>query len=353
MLLSIVYMLVRRLLGLVAPEALVRHLLAENMVLRHQLRIETRGNTGPKLRRLDRIFLTACSRILSRERWGVFLVSPQTLLRWHRELVRRKWTYKASKAGRPPIDPELRDLICRMASKNPGWGCMRIKGELQGLGIKVGVSTIRRILRSEGIDPAPRRGGPSWSEFLRAQAEGIVACDFFTVETVFLRTLYVLIFIEIGTRRLRFTLSSTNPDGAFCTQQARNLYMSDAPPNVSFLIRDRDSKYARSFDDVFKTEGARVIKTPFQAPNANAFAERSVRTVRAEILDRVLVLGRRHLNRLLQGYEHHYNSHRPHRGIDLQAPDAIGAVAPVARIQDVRRHPVLEGLINEYHARAA
>jgi len=163
------------------------------------------------------------------------------------------------KEGRPPpIDPELCDLIVRMASKNPSWGCMRIKGECQGLGLRVGVSTIRRILRSEGIDPAPRRDGPSWSEFLRAQADGIVPCDFFTVETVFLRTLYVLFFIEIGSRRLRFTSSTTNPDGALCTQQARNLYMSEDPPNISFLIRDRDSKYARSFEP----------RTPTRSPSA-------------------------------------------------------------------------------------
>ena len=353
MLFSLIYMLVRRFLGLAAPESLIRDLLAENMVLRHQLQIQTRGRNRLKLRRLDRVLLAACSRILSRERWGVFLVSPQTLLRWHRELVRRKWTYKAKKVGRPAISQDLYELVCRMARKNSIWGCMRIKGELKGLGINVGVSTIRRILRSEGIDPAPRRDGPSWSEFLRTQADGILACDFFTVETVFLRTLYVLFFIEIGTRKLRFTVSTENPDGAFSTQQARNLFMADDPPSVSFLIRDRDAKFARSFDDLFCSEGARVIKTPFQAPNANAFAERSVRTVRVEILDRVLVFGGRHLDRLLQGYEHHYNSHRPHRGIDLQAPDTIGTVSPVISIANVRRHPVLGGLINEYHARAA
>lgn len=240
-----------------------------------------------------------------------------------------------------------------MAKDSWDWGCYRIKGELQGLGIRVGVSTIRRILRQAGIGPAPRRDGPSWSEFLRAQADAILACDFFTVETVFLRTLYVLVFIEIGTRRLRFSLATSNPDGIFCTQQASNLYMEEDQPNARFLIRDRDSKFARSFYEIFKTEGARVIKTPIRAPNANAFSERSIRTIRAEVTDRVLILGPSHLNRLLAGFAQHYNSHRPHRGIELAAPDTIGIVPEVARITDIRRRRAVGGLINEYHARAA
>jgi putative transposase len=349
----IAYALVRRLLGSAAPDRLVQQLLAENMVLHHRLAVLTRGASRPKLRRRDRLFYAALSRLLARDRWGTLGFSPQTLLRWHRELVARKWTYEQKKVGRPLLDPEVASLIVSMAKDSSDWGCYRIKGELQGLGIRVGVSTIRRILRRAGVPPAPRRRGPSWSEFLRAQADGIVACDFFTVETVLLRTLYVLAFIDIGSRRLRFSMCTANPDGFFATQQARNLSMDGELGGVGFLIRDRDAKFSRSFDDVFATEGARVIKTPIRAPNANAYAERSIRTIREEVTDRVLVLGPRHLNRLLAGYERHYNSHRPHRGIALAAPGTIGEEPQPARMTDIRRRRVLGGLISEYYEKAA
>lgn len=349
----IIYSFVRRLVGFAAPDALLQEVLAENMVLRHRLVVETRGAPRPRLRRRDRLFFAALSRLLPRERWGVFSFSPQTLLRWHRELVKRRWTFAKTRVGRPPIAPELRDLIISMAKDSSDWGCYRIKGELQGLGIRVGVSTIRRILRQVGIGPAPRRDGPSWSEFLRAQADAILACDFFTVETVFLRTVYVLVFIEAGSRRLRFSLATSNPDGVFCTQQARNLSMTGELEDIRFLIRDRDAKFARSFDEIFKTEGARVIKTPIRAPNANAFSERSIRTIKTEVTDRVLVLGASHLYRLLAGFAEHYNSHRPHRGIELASPDTIGIVPEVVEIADIRRRRAVAGLINEYHARAA
>jgi hypothetical protein len=164
------------------------------------------------------------------------------------------------------MDPNIRELICRMARENPRWGCVRIQGELRGLGIRVGATTIRSILRRSGLGPAPRRSGPSWSEFLRAQATGIIACDFFTVETVFLKTLYVLFFSEIGTRRVHVTGATTNPNGAFVTQQARNLAFDRETMTVRYLVRDRDQKFSRSFDEVFKTEGAKVIFTPVLIP---------------------------------------------------------------------------------------
>jgi putative transposase len=344
---------IRRLLGLADRETLIRELLAENMVLRQRIAVLGRTNPRARLHRRDRVVFAVLSRILPRERWGAFGFSPSTLLRWHRELVGRKWTFKRKRMGRPPIDPELAALIIRIAKDSSDWGCYRIKGELQGLGIRVGVSSIRRILRRAGVPPAPRRDGPSWAEFLRAQADAILACDFFTVETVFLRTLYVLIFIEVGSRRLHFSASTSSPDTLFITQQARNLYIEEEAPKVRFLIRDRDAKFARSFDEVFRTEGVHVIKTPIRAPNANAFAERLIRTIRAEVTDRALVLGPRHLDRLLRSFAAHYNAHRPHRGIDLQSPDTIGTVPEVARIADVRRRRVVGGLINEYLARAA
>jgi putative transposase len=191
--------------------------------------------------------------------------------------------------------------------------------------------------------------GPSWTEFLRAQAEGILACDFFSVETAFLQTLYVLFFIEVGTRRVHVMTSSRNPDAGYTTQQARNPYMAGELPTVRILIRDRDSKFTRSFDAVFGSEGARIILIPIRSPRANAFAERWVRTVRAELLDRTLVLGRRHLDRLLSRYASHYNSHRPHRGIGLVAPEARGPDPPSIRPSSIRRREVLPG-INEYLA---
>ncbi|HEV8683143.1 MAG TPA: integrase core domain-containing protein [Actinomycetota bacterium] len=350
MVFSILYLILRGMLRLVASAEGGRDREVEILVLRHQIKVLSRKAGRPKLRRLDRVFLSAAARILPRERRSSFLVTPATLLRWHRELVKRKWTYRGKRVGRPPLSPQVRELILRLARENPRWGCVRIQGELRGLGIRVGATTIRTLLRRNGFGPAPRRDGPSWSEFLRAQAEGVLACDFFSVETAFLSTLYVLFFIEIGTRRVHVMTSTHSPDAGYTTQQARNIYMAgEVPAGVRYLIRDRDSKFTRSFDAVFGSEGARVILTPIRAPKANAFAERWVRTVRAEILDWTLVLGRRHLDRLLAQYASHYNSHRPHRGIGLAPPDACGADPPMSVSSKIHRRDVLPG-INEYMA---
>ena len=195
----------------------------EILVLRHQLRVLRRKAGRPRLRPFDRLLLSAVSRVLPRDRWGSFLVSPTTILRWHRELVRRKWTYRrGGRPGRPPLNPEVQALVLRLARENPRWGCVRISGELRKLGIRVGATTIRTLLRRHGLGPAPRRTGPTWSEFLRAQAEGILACDFFAAETIGLKTLYVLFFIELGSRRVQVAGVTTHPDSAWVTQQARN-----------------------------------------------------------------------------------------------------------------------------------
>src|SRR6266545_179625 len=187
----------------------------EILVLRHQVRVLRRKAGRPRLRRLDRVLLASASRVLPRDRWGSFIVTPSTLLRWHRELVRRKWTFgRGRRPGRPPLDPEVKALVLQMARENSRWGCVRISGELRKLGIRVGATTIRTLLRRNGLGPAPRRNGPTWSEFLRAQARGVLACDFFSVETVFLRTLYVLFFIEVRTRRVHLTMSTRNPDAS-------------------------------------------------------------------------------------------------------------------------------------------
>jgi putative transposase len=352
--LSILYLLLRRLLGLV-PSSGEAAKDIEIAVLRHQLQVLRRQVGRPALRPGDRLFMAAASRFLPLGRWPAFLVTPQTLLRWHRELVRRKWTFQGRrKPGRPAIDPELREAVLRLAKENPRWGYVRIQGELRKLGSQIGATTIRRILRAQGLRPAPRRSGPTWSQFLKAQANGMLACDFFTVETLRLKTLYVLFFIELHTRRVHMAGVRAHPDSAWVTQQARNLAYSlqDRPTPIRFLIRDRDSKFWGPFDEVFRTEGVRVIRTPIRAPRANAFAERWVRTVRRECLDWTLVRGRRHLERVLCTYAEHYNAARPHRGLDLATPEAREA-EPNQRASGLRlrRRDVLGGLIHEYQSR--
>jgi transposase len=259
----------------------------------------------------------------------LFLVTPQTLLHWHRELVRHKWTYRNKRQpGRPPLDAEVVALVLRMARENPRWGCVRICGELRKLGIRVGATTIRTLLRRHGLGPAPRRCGPTWTQFLKAQAEGIVACDFFTVETIWLQTLDVLFFIQVSTRQVVGAGVTAQPDSSWVTQQARNATMelNDRLLSTRFLLRDHDAKFTRAFDDVFRSEGAQVIRTPIRAPRANAHAERWVQTVRVECLDWTLVLGRRHLLRLLSIYVRHYNQQqRPHRGLASRVPLLPGA----------------------------
>jgi transposase len=211
----LVHLVVRRLVGVVVGGSAAAALEVENAVLRHELRVLRRSVKRPDLRRRDRVVLVAASGLLPRGRWSAFVVSPQTLLRWQRELVRRKWTYRRRPAGRPPLDSERRALVLRLARENPRWGCVRIQGELRKLGVWVGATTIRTLLRQRGLGPAPRRTGPSWAEFLRAQVQGVLACDFFTVETVWLRTLYVLFWIEHGSRRVHLAAVTANPDCAW------------------------------------------------------------------------------------------------------------------------------------------
>jgi putative transposase len=352
MLLSLVYFAMRCLLQALAPsrrEDLERE--AELLVLRHQLKGLSRGARRPPLRRRDRILLAAASRILPRHRWKAFVVTPRTLLRWHRELVRRKWTYGRRGPGRPSLDRETVDLILRMAKDNSRWGYLRIRGELLKLGVRVSATAVRTVLRRHGLGPAPRRSGPSWSEFLKSQAHGVLAVDFFTVETAWLRTLYVLFAIELGSRCVHILGVTRNPDSAWVSQQARNLAMGDQLRGVRFVIRDRDSKFSGSFDEVFRTEGARVITTPIRAPKANAFAERWVRTARRECLDHILILGRRHLERIVREFVMHYNANRPHRGLELAVPEP--STVEVRRDGPVSRRDRFGGLIHEYFREAA
>jgi len=352
MLLSLVYFVLGRLLSAVAPSDrtdLERE--AELLVLRHQLKVLSRSGRRPPFRRRDRMLLAAASRLLPRDRWKAFVVTPRTLLRWHRELVRRKWTYRRRGPGRPGLDQETLELIVRMARENPRWGYPRIRGELLKLGIRVSGSAIRAVLRRNGLGPAPRRSGPSWSEFLRTQAHAVLAVDFFCVETAWLRTLYVLFGIELWSRRVHVLGVTRNPDSAWVAQQARTLAVGERLRHMRFAVRDRDAKFPGPFDEVFRTEGVRIIKTPVRAPKANAFAERWVRTARRECLDHILILGRRHLERVLREFAAHYNGNRPHRGLELAVPEP-----PTAGLRGdgtVSRRDRFGGLIHEYYREAA
>jgi len=320
----------------------------ELTVLRHHLAVLKRQVGRPTPGRRDRLFMAVMSRALPRDRWSSFLVTPSTFLRWHRELVRRKWTFhRRSSTARPPISPEVRELILRLAKESPRWGCVRIGGKLAKLGVRVSASKIRSLLRANALGPAPRRGGPTWGQFLRAQAEDILAVDFFTVETAFLRTLCVLFAIEPHSRRVTILGVTRNPNSCWVTQQARNLAIAERLGDVRFLIHDRDAKFCSSFDELFRSEDVKIIETPVRAPRANAFAERLVRTVRSECLDWLLVLGRRHLERVLRVYTEHYNKARPHRGLGLLTPDHRPAPPPWVCGARVRRRDVLDGLIHE------
>jgi putative transposase len=324
----------------------------EILVLRHELDVLRRQQPRPRLVPADRAWLSLLSRCLPRRGWSVFVVKPDTLLRWHRRMVRRHWTYPNTAIGRPRVAGDVQTLIVRLATENPRWGYQRITGELAELGYRVSASSIRRVLRAHGIGPAPRRASTTWRSFLRHQASGIVATDFFTVDTAWLTRYYVLVVIEIESRRVQLCGITTNPTGTWVTQQARNLVatLEDRALVVSHLIRDRDTKFAQSFDEVWRSIGAEVIRTPVRAPNANAFCERWIGTVRRECLDHLLIVGPRHLARVLRVYIEHYNTHRPHRSLSLRPPQPRSdrpATAP-SLPDHVRRRDVLGGLIREY-----
>jgi putative transposase len=359
--LSFLYWSLRRLLELVVLRfRSEREKEIEILLLRHQLRVLERQVARPQLNSADRALLAALSRVLPRRAWKrSFFVTPGTLLRWHRELVARRWTYPHRPPGRPATPEETRELVLRLACENPGWGYRRIQGELVGLGIKLAPSTVWTILKQAGIEPAPKRSETSWADFLRQQAASILECDFLTVDTLFLKRFYVLFFIELATRRVRLAGITTNPDGAWVTQQARNLLMQldDDGVRPLFLIRDRDSEFAREFDEVFRTEGIRVIKAPVRAPEARAHAERWVGSVRRECLDRLLIVGRRYVHHVLARHVLHYNGHRPHRALGQRPPlsklpPGEHGAANVIDLDRIRRRDLLGGLIREYRLAA-
>jgi putative transposase len=363
MALSFLYLMTRRLIGMLLGRLRSEHAKdVEIAVLRHQLSVLRRQVRRAEFRPADRAVLAVLSRALPRSHWSIFLVTPGTILRWHRRLVTRKWTQPCRRGGRPPVAEHVVALIVRLARENPRWGYRRIQGELKKLGVSVSATTIRTVLLGNGFRPAPRRASVTWRGFLRAQAAGIVATDFFTVETVRLKALYVLFVIELHTRRIRVAGVTDHPDGSWAVQQARELSIEREAERAAgasawrFLVRDRDSKFTRAFDSVFTADGIQILKTPIQAPNANAFAERWVRTVRQECLDWMLIWGRRHLERVLNEYVRHYNDQRPHRSLALRPPRGIdigvvpgGATAAVS----VGRRDRLGGLVHEYYQVAA
>ena len=325
----------------------------EVVMLRHEVAVLRRQVHRPILQPADRAVLAGLARLLLRQRLGRFFIQPATLLRWHRNLVAKRWTYPHGRPGRPAVHAGITALILRLAKENPTWGYRRIHGELATMGISIAPSSVWAILKRHHIEPSPRRSGPTWTEFLTAQAKGLIACDFFHVDTVLLRRLYVHFFIHHDSRLVRIAGVTAKPSTDWVTQQARNISMELAHQvaGVKFLVRDRDTKFTASFDAVFAADGIRTIKTPVRAPRANAVCERVVGTIRRECLDRMLILGRRHLEVVLSEYVEHYNMHRPHRSLTQRAPSSSDATLLLlgdVDLAELRRTDRLGGLIHEY-----
>jgi putative transposase len=326
----------------------------ELLVLRHEVAILRRTSSTPHLDWADRALLAALIQRLPASLRGHRLVTPATVLRWHRRLVTKKWTYP-NHSGRPPLDPTIVALIERMARENQTWGYQRVQGELLRLGHRVGASTIRRILKRRRIPPAPLRAtDTSWRRFLRVQASSMLAVDFFHVDcAITLKRIYVFFALEVRSRYVHILGATSHPTGAWTTQQARNLLidLDDRAATFRFLVRDRAGQFTTSFDAVLSGAGIDTVKIPPRCPRANCFAERFVLTVRTELTDRILILGERHLRHVLARYAAHYNGRRPHRALQRRPPRP-GHPAPRLDHQRIRRRLVLGGLISEYERAA-
>jgi putative transposase len=334
----------------------------EILLLRRQLAIYERKQSQPmRLSRGEKLTLVVLGtklkartgRTIQQMRDAIRIVKPATLFGWHKQLVRLKWTYRRhNQSGRPRTDRDLEQLVLRLAREND-WGSERIEGELRKLGYEISDETVRNILRRHGIPPAPERdASPSWWHLMTHYKDQLLACDFFTVETLFLQTIYVLMFIEIGSRRVHFAGCTAHPDNAWITQQARQMVweLEDRAPAIRFLIRDNDKKFSQAFDTVFCAEGMDVIRTPYRAPNANAHMERWIRSVREECLDKLLIINQAHLRRVMREYAEFFNTARPHQGIAQQipsAPSTLNASGPI------RCRNVLGGIIHDYYRDAA
>jgi putative transposase len=323
---------------------------AELLVLRHEIAVLRRANPRPQLDWADRAVLAALIRLLPPRLRMHRLVTPGTVLRWHRRLITRRWTYP-SRTGRPPVSAEIAALIERLAADNHGWGYKRIQGELLKLGYRVSASTIRRILRALKIPPAPQRHtDTTWRQFLHTQAATMLATDFFHVDcAITLQRLYCLFVMEVGSRYVHILGVTANPDGPWTTQQIRNLLMDlgDRAVGFRFLVRDRAGQFTAAFDAVLAGAGIEAVKIPPRSPRANCYAERFVLTARTEVTDRMLIFGQRHLRTVLAEYAAHYNGRRPHRSRQLRPPRPDYPVADLSQ-ERIQRRPVLGGLLNEY-----
>jgi putative transposase len=336
----------------------------EILLLRQQLRILQRRNPKtPQLSRWEKLGLAVLASKFTGFGRGaktklnevLLLFKPDTVLKWHRDLVRRKWTFNNKPTiGRPVTNLELQELLLRLARENPGWGYSKLHGELLKLGYTIGRSTVRDILKRQHIAPAPERvkNGGSWSNLLSHYGQQILATDFFTVETALLKTLHALFFIEIGSRRVHFAGCTEHPTAEWVTQQARQLTwtLQDEQNSMRFLIHDRDAKFPPRFDSVFASEGIEILRTPYRTPTANAFAERWVRSVREEVLDKLLIMNQAHLQRVLTEYVAYFNQERPHQGIEQRCPIPIKRGL---RNGAVKRRDVLGGIIHNYDREAA
>ena len=349
--LRLLYLIFRRLLSLLL--LLGRSSASKDvelLVLRHEVMVLRRATPKPRLDWADRAVFAALVRALPKMLRKHRLVTPGTILRWHRRLVAKKWTYP-HRLGRPPVDDTVASLIARMARENHRWGYQRIQGELLKLGHQVGASTIRRVLQRLRISPAPVRDtDTTWRQFLRAQASTMLACDLFHVDCVVtLQRIYVFFVLEVASRSVHLLGMTPKPDGRWTTQQVRNLVMDlgDRVTQFRFLIRDRAGQFTTSFDAVLADVGIRVVRIPPRCPQANCFAERFVRTVRAELTDRILIFNQQHLRVVLAEYVRHYNGRRPHRSRDLHPPQPTHPVADLSH-ERITRRPILDGLINEY-----
>jgi putative transposase len=326
---------------------MLAYLIEENRVLRRQL-----GGRRLRLTDDDRRTLAARAYRLGRHTLHevATIVTPDTLLRWHRRLIARKWTYAKTGTRRSGVLADIRELVRRMADENPTWGYTRIQGALKNLGHRVGRSTIARILRAQGISPVPGRP-TSWQTFLRAHWGEVVGADFFTTEVWTWRglmTFYTVFVIELASRRVQILGSTPHPDETFMRQIARNLTLADGD-GCRLLICDRDAKWSEAVRARLQAAGLHVVQTPYRAPNANAYAERFVRSIKEECLNRLIPFGERHHRRAVTEFVAHYHRERNHQGLGNELIDGSPANGRVGR---VRRHQRLGGLLN-YYARAA